>query len=98
MTETVDPLENDRRRLRMRSMRRGIKEMDLILATFADERLKDMDAEQLAQYESMLNENDQRLYRWVSGQEAPDSAFTDLVADISEVTRNRSIRLRSGRI
>ncbi|WP_413816208.1 succinate dehydrogenase assembly factor 2 [Palleronia sp. THAF1] len=79
-------------------MRRGIKEMDLILSTFADERLGDMDAEALHHYETMLSENDQLLYRWVSGQEDAPDDYAALIADIAAVTKDRSIRLRTGRI
>lgn len=62
------------RRLRMRSMRRGIKEMDLILSAFADARLDELDGARLDAYEALLEENDQDLYRWVSGQaDAPES-------------------------
>ena len=39
--------EHKIRRLKMRSMRRGIKEMDLILSYFADQTLKKMSDEQL---------------------------------------------------
>jgi antitoxin CptB len=61
------------KRLRMRSMRRGIKEMDVILSAFADRELHLLDAVTLDLYEDLLNENDQDLYQWVSGQHAaPD--------------------------
>ena len=49
----------------MRSMRRGIKEMDLILSAFAAEHLAKMDAGSLDDYDALLNENDQDLYRWL---------------------------------
>ena len=98
MTDPVDPLDTARRRLRMRSMRRGIKEMDLILTGWADRRLDGMDAEALAHYEALLEENDQQLYRWVTGQDTPPEAFADLIADIAAVTDDRAIDLRTGRI
>ena len=64
--------ENRLKRLQMRSMRRGIKEMDIILSRYADAHLAGMDAPALDLYETLLNENDQDLYQWVSGQaEAP---------------------------
>lgn len=58
---------NRLRRLSMRSWRRGMKEMDLILGRFADARLATLDARGLAAYETLLDENDQDLYLWVSG-------------------------------
>ncbi|TDL81819.1 succinate dehydrogenase assembly factor 2 [Palleronia sediminis] len=67
------------RRLRMRSSRRGIKEMDLILGAFAAGPLTTLEDEELAAYELMLSENDQDLYRWVSGQEDPPARFAPLI-------------------
>jgi antitoxin CptB len=56
------------KRLRMRSWHRGTKEMDLILGPFADTDLAGLGPDDLDAYESMLEENDQDLYQWVSGQ------------------------------
>ena len=50
------------KRLVMRSMRRGIKEMDLILSRFAAARLEAMTCTELDRYEALLEENDQDLY------------------------------------
>ena len=74
-----------RKRLAMRSMRRGIKEMDLILTAYAEARLTAMDAEALAAYEALLSENDQDLYQWVSGQVPAPEAHAALIADIRAV-------------
>ena len=61
------------KRLRLRSWRRGIKEMDLILGGFADNGLADLDAPALDAYEALLEENDWDLYYWVTGaRETPD--------------------------
>ena len=57
-----------RRRLRMRAWRRGTREMDLILGPFADAMLPGMDAASCAEFEALLDENDQDLYAWVSGR------------------------------
>lgn len=56
------------KRLRLRSWRRGTKEMDLILGPYADAELDRMDGGALDAYEALLTENDQDLYAWVSGQ------------------------------
>ena len=68
MTERDDPGAIRLRRLRMRSWRRGMKEMDLILGPFADGPLADLSEEEFAAYEELLSENDQDLYQWVTGQ------------------------------
>ncbi|CTQ51170.1 succinate dehydrogenase assembly factor 2 [Jannaschia donghaensis] len=76
--------EARRKRLKIRAWRRGIKEMDLILGGYADERLPDMDAADLALFEAMLGENDHDLYAWVTGQQAPPPRFAPLIAVLGE--------------
>ena len=69
----VETAENRLRRLHMRSIRRGIKEMDLILSDFSARHLASLDASELDLYERFLEENDHDLYQWVSGQgDAPE--------------------------
>ena len=70
------------KRLQMRSMRRGIKEIDLILSAYAEARLPQMDDAGLTLYDQMLNENDHDLYLWVSGQAEAPADYAALVTDI----------------
>ncbi len=81
MTETR---ETRIKRMKMRAMRRGIKEMDLILSAYADRNLAAMDAGGLDTFDALLHENDQDLYQWVTGQVAPPGQFSDLIADIAQ--------------
>lgn len=67
------------KRLRMRSWRRGIKEMDLILGGFADTGLERLSDDELAVYDEMLGENDHDLYQWASGQEPTPERFRTLL-------------------
>ena len=78
----MDDLEIKRKRLKMRSMRRGIKEMDLILKNFADLNLNLMSELELANFENLLLENDQDLYQWSTGQVDPKKEFVELIQDI----------------
>ena len=71
------------RRLTIRSWRRGTKEMDLILGGFWDDCGRGLDDADLALYEALLEENDQDLYAWVSGQQAPPAPFAALIGRIS---------------
>lgn len=80
----VETPQNRIKRLKMRSMRRGIKEMDLILTAYGDANLGQMDAATLDLYDALLDENDQDLYQWVTGQVPAPSPFGDLIADISQ--------------
>lgn len=69
----ITPEEMRLKRLRMRSWRRGMKEMDLILGPFADTVLAALSDAELDNYENLLAENDQDLYLWVTGaRDAPD--------------------------
>ena len=56
------------KRLKIRSWRRGTKEMDLILGPFFDRAGDTLDDAMLDRYEVLLSENDQDLYQWFSEQ------------------------------
>lgn len=61
------------KRLKIRSWRRGTKEMDLILGGFADAHLSGLTDAELDAHEALMDENDQDLYMWISEQaDAPD--------------------------
>ncbi len=82
MTETR---ETRVKRLRMRSMRRGIKEMDMILSAFADHALAEMQDGDLDVYETLLGENDHDIYAWVSGRDMPPDHYKELLGMIRQV-------------
>lgn len=77
------------KRMRMRSWRRGTKEMDLILGPWADEMLAGMSPEVLDTYDALLNENDQDLLPWVLGQAAPPPELAGLIGQIAAFARAR---------
>lgn len=80
--------EHRLKRVRMRSWRRGIKEMDIILGGFADARLDSLSAAELDAYEVMLSENDQDLYKWVSGalpMPAAHASILTIVGDFHKI-------------
>jgi len=74
-----EPIDIMRKRLHMRSIRRGIKEMDLILMGFSKTHLATLDAPRLQVYDRLLSENDHDLYQWVNGQSVEPSAYTELM-------------------
>ncbi|MFT6075665.1 MAG: antitoxin CptB [Yoonia sp.] len=80
MTETRETMI---KRLRMRSMRRGIKEMDLILSAYADAHLDGFSQEALMLYDQLLSENDHDIYGWVGGQFAVPERYLNLISQIS---------------
>ncbi|WP_226780446.1 succinate dehydrogenase assembly factor 2 [Oceaniglobus trochenteri] len=80
---TPETPEHRLKRLAMRSWRRGIKEMDLILGAYADAGLERLSPEWLDLYDRLLAENDHDLYQWVTGQAPSPAHFAPLIDDIS---------------
>lgn len=80
-----EPRDIRLRRLTMRSMRRGIREMDILLMRFVRARLDQLSQAELDVYDALLEENDQDLYQWVSGQVAPPERYGALIDDIASV-------------
>lgn len=76
--------EHRLKRLSMRAMRRGIKEMDIILSRYATTRLPEMSRAELDLFDALLSENDHDLYQWVTGQMSPPERYAGLMADISD--------------
>jgi len=72
------------KRLKMRSWRRGTKEMDMVLGPYSDTELVALDEAQIVLYDAMLNENDHDLYQWITGQSPTPDAYLDLLTDISK--------------
>ncbi len=64
-----ETIENKRKRLIFRSAHRGIKEMDLIMGSFAVQNVGDFTAEELAEYDELLCHNDPDLYNWITKKE-----------------------------
>ncbi|KRS14709.1 hypothetical protein XM53_03145 [Roseovarius atlanticus] len=83
MTETGD---TRLKRLRMRSMRRGTKEMDILLMRFSEARLAALSPAELDLYEVLLEENDQDLYQWITGQTAPPAHLAPLIGQVRAVS------------
>lgn len=79
----METAESRLRRLHMRSMRRGIKEMDLILSDFAGRHLAGMDDAALGLYDALLSENDHDLYAWITGHGTPPDRYAALIARIA---------------
>lgn len=76
--------EHRLKRLKMRSMRRGMKEMDIILVRYSDARLTAMDDAALSLYDGLLSENDQDLYQWVTGQADAPKTYAALIKEIAQ--------------
>ncbi|PYH90993.1 DUF339-domain-containing protein [Aspergillus ellipticus CBS 707.79] len=81
ITFKVEPLRRKdedattmRARLLYQSRKRGILESDLLLSTFADVYLADMNKTQLQEYDRFLDENDWDIYYWATQDPPADEA------------------------
>jgi antitoxin CptB len=70
------------KRLKLRSMRRGIREMDILLSRFADTAMLGLNAGELDRYEALLEEADQDVLGWVTGQNPTPDQYSALISQI----------------
>jgi len=78
-----EDLSMRRRRLRYRAWHRGTKEMDLVLGPFADAHLEGYGPPELDRLETLMDEEDTDLLKWVMGQEpVPSDADAALLRTI----------------
>ena len=71
------------KRLRMRAWHRGIKEMDILLGSWADANLADADDATLDLVETIMAEADHDLYQWVSGQKEPPADYAEFLSGLN---------------
>ena len=73
-----------RKRLSIRSWRRGTKELDLILGQFSDRNLTEFKISELNLYEQLLSNDDYLIYNWLFGKEDSPKIFKSLIKRIQE--------------
>ena len=73
-----------RKKLSIRSWRRGTKELDLILGRFSDENLKNFDMSELDLYEQFLSHDDHFIHSWLFEKEDSPRIFNSLVKEIKK--------------
>ena len=73
-----------RKRLSIRSWRRGTKELDLILGQFSDNNLNELKISELNLYEQFLSNDDYLIYNWLFGKEDTPKIFKHLIKRIQE--------------
>jgi antitoxin CptB len=74
--------------------RRGMKELDVLLTRYVDERFRDAPALHQAAFQELLESQDTVIYAYCLGQERPPTAL--LSALIEQITLS-SVDQRSGR-
>ncbi len=72
------------KRLRIRSWRRGIQEMDILFGTFADEKLSSLTNAELDAHEMLMDEQDQDLLVWLTGQEDTPNELKDALSLVKD--------------
>ena len=92
-TRTSAELDPRRRRTLFRAWHRGIREMDLIFGQFADTELATISAADLDEFEAILAEDDNDLFKWISGEKPlPERLRTPLFARIAAFRPEEAFR------
>ncbi|MEO1660492.1 MAG: succinate dehydrogenase assembly factor 2 [Pseudomonadota bacterium] len=79
MSETV--MDERRRKLKFRAWRRGFREMDLLMGSFADAFIADLSEADLAEFERLLSTPDWEVYAWLIGQkDVPGNYQSELLS------------------
>jgi len=76
-------LETRRKRLIFRSWHRGMREMDLLMGSFAEKHLASLTPDQLDHYERLLDLLDPDVYDWILGRTPyPETVDAGLMAKL----------------
>lgn len=73
-------------RVRYRAWRRGFTEADLIFGPFADRHAPSLTPDQLAELETLLDQDDHDLYDWIIGRRPTPAAFDGEVMALLKAT------------
>lgn len=69
-TRSSADLDIRRRKALFRSWHRGMREVDLILGSFADGEIGTLSDDELGTYEALMAEPDADILKWVTGEAA----------------------------
>ncbi len=74
-------VDERRRKLKFRAWRRGFREMDLLMGSFADAHIGSLSEEELSEFERLLSTPDWEVYAWLIGQKTvPGNYESDLLS------------------
>ena len=77
-------IDTVRKRLLIRSWRRGTKELDLILGKFSNNNVSKLEMTELDLYEQLLSKDDYVIYNWLFGKEEIPKLFQNLIKQIQK--------------
>ena len=63
-------MDERRRKLQFRAWRRGFRELDLIIGSFADKHLESMTEAEVDGFEQLLKVQDWEMFSWLTGTAA----------------------------
>lgn len=74
-----------------RCWHRGCKETDILLGDYAKARIYDLNNQQLALLEKLLDVDDAFLYNWITEKSAAPAEFdNEVLADIKEFHKSKN--------
>jgi antitoxin CptB len=84
-----DGLDAHRRKLLYRAWHRGLRETDLIMGRFADATIEQLAADELAQFEQLMEVPDREILAWITGEaDVPPDYDTALFRRLREFNRS----------
>src|SRR6266480_7305450 len=87
-SRSSDGLDARRRKLLFRAWHRGMREMDLIMGRFADATIEQLAADELADFELLLEVPDRELLAWITGEfDVPPNYDTALFRRLRDFNR-----------
>ena len=87
MDDNQEQLQDMHRRKRLiyQSWHRGCKETDLILGSYCDNHIMQLDANTLNAYEALLDEDDADIWAWITEkQPIPQAAYEPIIAALRQ--------------
>lgn len=71
------------KQLKFRAWRRGFREHDFLMGTYADDNLDKFTNEELDQFDDLLQEQDWDVYYWIMGNiEPPEKFNTKILSEL----------------
>ena len=77
-------IDKVRKKLLIRSWRRGTKELDLILGGFSNNNVNKFGMAELDLYERLLSNDDHVIYNWLFGKEESPKIYYSLIKQIKD--------------
>jgi succinate dehydrogenase flavin-adding protein (antitoxin of CptAB toxin-antitoxin module) len=79
-----------RKKLKWRSIERGMAENEIVLGKYIDSYLPTMETEELNLFSEFLDEADPDMYKWFSGQDSFPEKYSLIATRVSDITNIKS--------